>query len=134
MDERLKNLKRAMKNNTFSHVEFTEEQRGSILEKMQPDIEPEMFALLTERKTATELIQLLHVKGIQAIWKNEGLIFEKLHEAEADGIVEGIWSECGEKSYRLTKKGLKKYVGQAETVRDSWSLKQLFHEVTTYES
>lgn len=134
MDERLKNLKHAMKNNTFAHVQFTEEQRAKVHDKMQLNIEPELFTLLTERKTATELIQLLHVKGVKGIWQNEGLVFTKLHQAEAEEFVDGIWDEQGEKSYMLTKKGIKKYVGTTETMRANWSLKRLFSEVTPHES
>ncbi|WP_042473439.1 helix-turn-helix domain-containing protein [Bacillus ndiopicus] len=134
MDERLKNLKRALKNNTFANVHFTEEQRMKIRDKMQPDIEQELFSLLTERKTATELIQLLHVKGVKSIWQNEGLVFIKLHQAEVAGYVEGLWHEQGEKSYRLTKKGLHKYVATSQQSEAKWSFKRLLNEVKPNES
>lgn len=131
MDERLKGLKRAMKNHTFADVHFSEEQRMKIRNQMQPNIEQALFSLLTERKTATELIQLLHVKGIKSIWQNEGLVFIKLHQAEAAGEIESIWNAQGEKSYRLTKKGQQKYV---EAAQQKWSLKGLLHGVKPNES
>ncbi|MEC1177460.1 hypothetical protein P9B03_03105 [Metasolibacillus meyeri] len=131
MDERLKNLKHAMKKNTFADVHFTEEQRMKVRDQMQPDIERELFTLLTEHRTATELIQLLHVKGVKSIWQNEGLVFIKLHQAEAAGDVEGLWDKQGTKSYRLTKQGLHKY---AEDVQPKWSFKRLLHEVKPNES
>ncbi|WP_342558999.1 hypothetical protein [Metasolibacillus sp. FSL K6-0083] len=56
MDERLKNLKRAMKKNIFADLHFNEEHRATIRDKMQTNVEKEFFTLLTERKTAMELI------------------------------------------------------------------------------
>lgn len=133
MDEQLKHLKRAMNKHTFSTVAFTDEQRSRIHAKLAMQIESELFLLLTEKKTATELIQLLHVKGVTGLQQNEGIVFSALHEAELAGEVEGVWSEQGKKTYTLTKKGVKKYVVQ-EVTRAGWSIKSLFHEVRPHES
>lgn len=98
-----------MKKNIFADLHFNEEHRATIRDKMQTNVEKEFFTLLTERKTATELIQLLHVKGVKSIWQNEGIVFIKLHQAELEGDADSISNEQDEKSYNPTKKGLQKY-------------------------
>ena len=123
-----------MKTHTFSEVQFTEAQKQQVRAKMTPTIEREILSLLNEPKTATELIQLLHVKGIEGLLHNEGIVFTVLHQAEIAEELIGSWNEKEEKSYRLSKKGMAKYCGQTEGVKARWSLKSLLQEVTIYES
>ena len=134
MDEQLKNLKRAMKKHTFSEVQFTEAQKQHVRAKMTPMIEQEILSLLHEPKTATELIQLLHVKGVDGLLQNEGIVFTILHRAEIAEELIGCWDEKEEKSYRLSKKGLAKYCGQTKKDTGRWSLKSLLQQVTIYEA
>ena len=55
MDERLKRLKKAMKNNTFQHVQFKEAQREKInesIEQIHTDLTPLILTLLTHGSTS----------------------------------------------------------------------------------
>lgn len=133
MGGELKNLKRAMKKHIFQNIEFDEKLRTGIVENISTNLEQELFLLLGEHKTATQLIQQLHVKGIKAIKENEGLVFTTLHQAEFAGDIEGVWNNAGEKLYILSKKGKKK-IAQLEKVSKSLKLTSIFHEVTANES
>lgn len=132
MDERLKGLKKAMKNHTFQNVQFSEQNRQKVHTKMEQlqdvDLTPAILSLLTEQRSGSELAQLLHVKGIKSIVDNEGMIYTILHKEELLGTLESYWSKTGEKYYKLTSKGLK-IVQMKEQKKTGFSLKQLFQEV-----
>ena len=100
MDERLKGLKKAMKNHTFQNVQFSEQHRQKVHTKMEQlqdvDLTPAILALLTEQRSGSELAQLLHVKGIKSIVDNEGMIYTILHKEELLGTLESYWSKACE--------------------------------------
>ena len=65
-----------------------------------------ILSLLFEAKSGIEITQLLHVRGIQDVVNNEGMIYSILHEQESSGFVLANWTE-GVKRYELTKTGKK---------------------------
>lgn len=138
MDEQLKGLKKAMNLHSFRHVQFNDQQRQIINEKIEQLKEEEItqviLTLLTQSKTGSELAQLLHVRGIKSINNNEGIIYTVLHSEELRGTVESYWSEEGEKYYILSSKGLKILQKEQKLKKGRLSLKELFSEVTQYES
>ena len=138
MDERLKGLKKAMKNNTFQHVHFQDAHRKNINERIehlcQDDITPVILPLLTQKKTGSNITQLLHARGIKSIVNNEGVVYTILHTQEQLGTVESSWSENGEKYYKLTNKGLTMLQKEELQRKDRFSLKHLFQEVITNEN
>jgi len=139
MEERLKRLKNAMNNHTFRQVEFTDIHRQKInqqIEQLQEeDVSKVLLSLLNQAKTGSELIQLLHIRGINGILNNEGTVFTILHEQEQQGVLESYWSENNEKYYKLTKKG-QKILQKTMLPKTSGelSVKQLFHEVMPNEN
>lgn len=113
MDERLKNLKKSMDNTTYSNLNFTEQLRKQIREKVikQNKNEDEIFLavlqLLAEEKTGYELVKLLSGRGIRNFEDNEGILYSSLHQLELDGCLQSSWNESSVKHYRLNNKGRK---------------------------
>lgn len=137
MDERLKRLKKAMKNNTFQHVQFKEAQREKInesIEQIHTDLTPLILTLLTQRKTGSDLSLLLHARGIKSIVNNEGIIYTHLHTQEHLGYVKSYWEEDGEKYYELTNKGLNLIQKEQLQLKNRYSLKDLFQELNINEN
>lgn len=136
MEERLKGLKKAMKNNTFEHLQFSESHRQKVndqINQISPAALTEVILpLLVESKTGSELAELLHVRGEKSIRSNEGAIYTSLHQAEQNGELESFWDE-GEKYYRLSKKGQKLLQKKQPSPATRFSLRRLFHEVITDE-
>ena len=136
MEERLKGLKKAMKNTTFEHLQFSEVHRQKVndqIKQLSPAaLTEEILPLLVESKTGSELVELLHVRGEKSIRCNEGAVYTALHLAEQNGELESFWTE-GEKYYRLSKKGHKLLQKKHTSTATRFSLRQLFHEVTTDE-
>ena len=136
MEERLKGLKKAMKNTTFEHLQFSEVHRQKVSDQIK-QISPvalteEILPLLVESKTGSELAELLHIRGEKSIRFNEGAVYTSLHLAEQNGALESFWTE-GDKYYRLSKKGHKLLQKKHSSTATRFSLRQLFHEVTTDE-
>ncbi|MEK4386655.1 helix-turn-helix transcriptional regulator [Solibacillus sp. FSL W7-1464] len=107
MDDRLKNLKKAMDRTAFSSTKFTEQHKENIQRQLSVDeLKKVVLSLLFEARSGIEIMQLLHVRGIQDVVNNEGMIYSILHEQESDGFVFANWTE-GVKRYELTKTGKK---------------------------
>ncbi len=137
MEERLKGLKKAMKNTTFESLQFSEELQQKVNDQIR-QISPialteVMLPFLIESKTGRELAEILHITGEKSILSNEGCIYTHLHQAEQNGIIDSFWAEDGEKYYRLSKKGKKLMQKECPSPSNRFSLKQLFLEVTTDE-
>lgn len=136
MEERMKGLKKAMKSTTFEHLQFSKVHRKKISDQIKQispvDLKEVIFPLLVESKTGSELAELLHIRGEKSIQSNEGSIYSSLHQAEQNGELESFWSE-GEKYYRLSKKGQKLLQKKQPSTATRFSIRQLFHEVTTDE-
>jgi len=107
MDDRLKNLKTAMDRTAFSGTKFTEQHKQHVQRQLNVDeLKKMILSLLFEAKSGIEITQLLHVRGVQDVVNNEGMIYSILHEQENDGLVLASWND-GVKRYELTKAGKK---------------------------
>ena len=116
MDERLKNLKKAMDRTAFSSTEFTERHKESVQRQLNMDeLKMIILSLLFEAKSGIEITQLLHVRGIRDVINNEGTVYSILHEQESNGFIIAKWTN-GVKRYELTKLG-KKQLQQDQQVK-----------------
>lgn len=107
MDDRLKNLKKAMDRTSFSSTKFTEQHKENVQRQLNMDeLKRLILSLLFEAKSGIEITQLLHIRGIRDVINNEGIIYSILHEQESDGFVLANWTD-GVKRYELTKTGKK---------------------------
>ena len=107
MDDRLKNLKKAMDRTAFFSTKFTEQHKENVQRQLNMDeLKRLILSLLFEAKSGIEITQLLHVRGIQDVINNEGIIYSILHEQESNGFVLANWTD-GVKRYELTKTGKK---------------------------
>ncbi|MEH7333876.1 PadR family transcriptional regulator [Neobacillus drentensis] len=114
MENRLRNLKKAMDRKTFSELNFSEEHRKNILEKIKRQDESEetillaVMQLLAQDRTGFELTKLLRGRGIQKFEENEGFLYTLLHRLEQTGYLQSSWClETEAKYYQLTDKGRK---------------------------
>lgn len=107
MDDRLKNLKKAMDCTAFSSTKFIEQHKQHVQRQSSVDeLKKVILSLLFEAKSGIEITQLLHVRGVRDVINNEGMIYSILHEQENEGIVLASWND-GVKCYVLTKAGKK---------------------------
>ena len=107
VEERLKHLKKAIDQTAFKNVEFTNNHQQNIHKQLQVlPLKQILLSMLTEAKSGVELTQLLHVRGVEQIVDNEGLIYSILHEAEQQGWLRASWMD-GIKYYQLTSLGKK---------------------------
>ncbi|WP_456272318.1 PadR family transcriptional regulator [Bacillus sp. AK031] len=110
MENRLKNLKRAMKNTTFRGLDFNEAHRNEIHSKLLHEEKDEdiLFAvmqLLASEKTGFQVAKQLRSRGIQKFEDKEGLLYTVLHRMESKGYLESAWIEESGKLYKLSNKG-----------------------------
>ena len=81
MEDQLKGLRNSMEKTTFKQLEFTEQHRQQVYEKInkpnenEEDILLSVIQLLIQEKTGYELVQLLRARGIQKFEENEGLLY-----------------------------------------------------------
>ena len=121
MEERLKNLKKALNQTAFKKVVFTNEHQKNIHKQLQViPLKQMILSMLSEAKSGVELTQLLHVRGVEQIVENEGLIYSILHEAEQQGWLRASWMD-GVKYYQLTSLGKKQV--QKDSVNVKLSIK-----------
>ena len=129
MDDRLKGLKKSMNASTFSQLNFTEQHRKEIRNKIsksddsEEDILLAVMQLLVHEKTGSELVKFLRGRGIRKFEDNEGSLYALLHELEQDGCSQSSWSESTIKYYQLNNKGrklLRKIEKQSTTKRFTW--------------
>lgn len=114
MENRLRNLKKAMDRSTFSDLHFSGQHRKNILERINRQDESEetiqlaVMQLLVQDRTGFELMKLLRGRGIQRFEENEGFLYTLLHRFEQVGYLQSSWSlEAEAKYYQLTDKGRK---------------------------
>lgn len=72
---------------------------------------------------------MLHVRGVEQIVDNEGLIYSVLHEAQQQGFLSASW-ENDVKYYQLTKLGKKQL--QLDTTSIKLSVKERVLGVRMY--
>ncbi|MFZ7943280.1 MULTISPECIES: PadR family transcriptional regulator [Bacillaceae] len=113
MEDRLKNLKKSMDQTAFSQLNFTDQHRKDIREKInkQKDNEEDIFLaimqLLVQEKTGFELAQRLRGRGIRKFEDNEGYLYILLHRMEQNQWIQAAWDRSNTKYYRITVKGKK---------------------------
>jgi hypothetical protein len=113
MDDRLKGLKKSMNNTTFSQLNFTEQHRKGVRDKISKSNESEedillaVMQLLVQEKTGYELVTFLRGRGIRKFEDNEGSLYALLHQLEQEGCLQSGWNESTIKYYQLNNKGRK---------------------------
>ncbi|MBB4824146.1 DNA-binding PadR family transcriptional regulator [Sporosarcina luteola] len=116
MENRLKGLKKIMDDTTFSDLQFTDQHRKKVREKIDEtggDVQLAVMQLLVVEKTGYDLMQFLQGRGIRKFEDNEGGLYALLHQLERDGYLQSSWNEAGVKYYQLNEKG-KKLAGKME--------------------
>ena len=92
MEDRLKGLRKSMEKTTFKQLNFSEQHRKQVYEKINKPYENEediflaVLQLLIHEKTGYELVQLLRGRGIQKFEENEGFLYTLLHRLEQNGV------------------------------------------------
>jgi DNA-binding PadR family transcriptional regulator len=114
MEERLKNLKNAMKRTVLQDLSFTEKHKSSIRRQMnqlsvtsEEDVLLAVFQLLKEKRTGFELSRLLRARGIEKFENEEGFLYMSLHKFEHKGYLNTYWEERDVKYYQLSNRGLR---------------------------
>ncbi|MFJ8067109.1 PadR family transcriptional regulator [Psychrobacillus sp. NPDC096426] len=112
MEERLKNLKKTMDKTTFSELNFTEQHRETIHEKIFKEEKDDavflaVMQLLVQEKTGYELVKFLRGRGMRKFDGNEGIVYTFLHQMEQDGYLHSCWNDSNIKQYQLNNKGTK---------------------------
>jgi DNA-binding PadR family transcriptional regulator len=128
MEERLKRLKNSMNQSVFKDVIFSEEQRSTIIKKIQHKKNPELdvLQLLQSKKTGFEISRALLSRGISNFANNEGMLYVLLHKLEAKELIVSEWIDT-QKFYQLTSKGSKQLKKFEEKTR---SLSSFLRELT----
>lgn len=117
VEERLKKLKKTVDQTAFKQLEFTNEHQQNIRKQLQSaSLKQQILSMLTEAKSGVELTQQLHVRAVEQIVENEGLVYSILHEAEQQGWLMASWHE-GIKYYQLTKLGTKQLQQDSERIK-----------------
>lgn len=132
MDDRLKGLRKAMTNKRFHQLNFSDQLRNQIHEKIKKQSENNedtyvaILQLLLTKKTGFDLTQLIRSRGIQSFEGSEGELYTLLHRLEQNGYLSSSWDESGAKYYLTTGKGKKllQLVEKSEKQK-TFSLKQL---------
>ena len=102
-----------MNHTTFSELNFTEQHRQEIREKISKEYQSEneillaVLQLLVQEKTGYDLVKLLRGRGIRKFEDNEGALYALLHQLELDGCLQASWNAANIKHYSQTNKGRK---------------------------
>ncbi|MEK5173927.1 PadR family transcriptional regulator [Heyndrickxia sp. FSL W8-0496] len=113
MENRLIGLRKSMEQTTFKHLNFSEQQRKKVYEKINKTYENEedvflaVLQLLISEKTGYELAKLLRGRGIRKFEGNEGFLYTILHRLEQNHLLQSSWDNSGAKYYQLNDKGRK---------------------------
>lgn len=113
MEERLKGLRQSLKGTTFKQLNFTDQMRKQVHEKIHKPYESEeelllaLLQLLIHEKTGYDLMQLLRARGVQRFEQNEGSLYILLHRLEQAGVIQSSWDHSGDKYYQINHKGTK---------------------------
>lgn len=125
MEDRLGHLKRAMKNNVFNGLNFSEEHKDNIrqqIKKINTSSDDEILLavlqLLVQEKTGFEISRLVRARGIERFENDEGQLYMLLHRLEHKGYLLSNWEDADIKYYQLSNKGRKLLV-KAEDIEYS---------------
>lgn len=113
MEERLKRLRKSMDKTTFNQLNFTEQHRKDIREKINKlnvsdeEVLLAVMQLLVHEKTGYELAKHMRGRGIRKFEDNEGFLYTLLHRLEQTNCLQSRWVESEAKHYRLNDRGRK---------------------------
>jgi predicted transcriptional regulator len=114
LNNRLRNLKGVMKKTVFQQIDFTEEDKMQVKNKIrslnyktEDEIIISLLQLLVHEKTGYELNKLIRARGIERFENHEGGLYMILHRLEQKGYLHSNWSNLGEKYYKISDKGSK---------------------------
>ncbi|MEI5905548.1 PadR family transcriptional regulator [Bacillus spongiae] len=113
MENRLRNLRKAMERSTFNNLHFSENLKHDIQKEVShqhessEEIVKALLQLLVNEKNGYELVKLLRARGIKKFEENEGSLYTLLHRLEVKGCLMTRWDKQSAKYYQLTKKGKK---------------------------
>ncbi|WP_227395980.1 PadR family transcriptional regulator [Jeotgalibacillus aurantiacus] len=135
MEDRLKKLRHSMNQTTFKHLNFSDQHRKQVHQKISQSSEREedlllaVLQLLSSEKTGFELSQLLRGRGVQRFDGNEGSLYTMLHRLEQKQLIQSGWDQEGAKYYQLNDRG-RKILRKAEkpSAKTSFDLKELIQE------
>ncbi|WP_019414833.1 PadR family transcriptional regulator [Paenisporosarcina sp. TG20] len=119
MEDRLRNLRQSMNKTKFNQLNFSDQLRNQIHDKIEKQNESKghiylaVLQILLNQKTGYELTQLLRSRGIQSFVEKEGDLYTLLHSLEHNGYLLSNWNETGAKYYQINKRG-KKLLQQSE--------------------
>ncbi|GKU82200.1 PadR family transcriptional regulator [Niallia sp. NCCP-28] len=131
MEDRLKGLKKAMKNTLFKELQFQDEHKFHIIKKIQQEQETDemvllaLLQLLTSQRTGFELAESLRARSIQKFEEKEGFLYTLLHRLEQKQYITGQWTEAEEKYYQLNDKGRKLLQKAEKQTKSKYALKEL---------
>ena len=113
MEERLKQLKNAMRSTVLKDLNFTEEQKKTIRQQIRqlPEATEDelllaVFQLLKQKRSGFELSRLIRARGIGKFENDEGFLYMFLHKFEHKGYLNTYWEEPDVKYYQLNNKGM----------------------------
>ncbi|MEK4537682.1 PadR family transcriptional regulator [Peribacillus sp. FSL K6-1552] len=110
MEDKLNQLKRAMKRTVFADVKFTDKQKTAIKQRLVQAKESDeevmiaIFRILQEEQSGYQIMSSLIRRGIEKFTEQEGILY-MLHDLEQRGFIEVKWEQTEKKSYRLSNKG-----------------------------
>ncbi|MFP9126347.1 PadR family transcriptional regulator [Niallia sp. BSM11] len=132
MDNRLKNLRNAMKKTVLRDIQFTEQHKGSIRRKVnqlstnsEEEVILAIFQLLKEKRTGFALSRLLRARGMGKFETEEGYLYMFLHKFEHKGYLRTYWNEPDVKYYQLNTKGLKLLKNLEKESSKAYCLKEI---------
>ncbi|MFF2591321.1 PadR family transcriptional regulator [Peribacillus butanolivorans] len=125
MEDKLNQLKRAMKRTVFADVKFTDKQKTAIKQRLVQAKESDeevmiaIFRILQEEQSGYQIISSLIRRGIEKFTEQEGILY-MLHDLEQRGFIEVKWEQTEKKSYRLSNKG-RRMLAKSESKQNAGS-------------
>lgn len=110
MEKKLKGLRDTMKKNRFRQLNFSDQLRLQVHEKIKNQKNKEemitvILQFLVTKKTGFDLMQQLKFKSNHFLEGNEGKLYTILHALEQNGYLISQWNESGAKLYQTNAKG-----------------------------
>ncbi|PAV29136.1 lineage-specific thermal regulator protein [Virgibacillus profundi] len=112
MENKLRGLRETMDKKRFSQLNFSDQIRLQVHEKIRNQNNKEenilvVLQLLIKEKTGFDLTQQLNFKCNHSFEENEGELYTLLHALEQNGYLISKWNESEAKLYQTSAKGKK---------------------------
>ncbi|OZM58392.1 lineage-specific thermal regulator protein [Lottiidibacillus patelloidae] len=113
MENKLKRLRNSMEKTKFNKLDFSDQLRKQINDKIsklkesEEDVYLAVFQLLLNKKSGYDLSQQLTARGILQFEESQGSLYTMLHRLEKNNYLLSNWDEKGVKYYQLNDKGRK---------------------------